>query len=348
MSNETELWLQTNVLVGDCSIHGNPWHSPGVRVTKNDSTNLYPGAVPIKRVRELLGFPVELIPHTYTLTTGPLAGKTFTRGQDLVHAGTGHLFGTFAEGYTDHPYAETLIDNVATIVGDSTGDLHVDSAGLLAMGGQAWLSLSTAGLLSTPEGVDYWPHILASTSRDGTLSTTYKAVNTMVVCDNTRAMALGEKTPTFKIKHTKYSLTKLADAKAALGLLEQSADGFAAEVKMLCEQTVTDAQWAAFVEALAPITDATKPAGITRAESQRARLTELYKSDERCAPWTGTAFGALQAANVNYLWDRGTRGAGDDEQNAKADRVISEAIRGKLDTVEQSYATTLGGILANA
>jgi phage/plasmid-like protein (TIGR03299 family) len=210
------------------------------------------------------------------------------------------------------------------------------------------LSIATSGLLSV-EGVDYWPHIIAATSCNGKRATTYKAVNTLAVCDNTLAMAMGERNgAAFKLKHTKYSAAKLADAREALRLLDLTGDAMAEQIKALCAQTVTDAQWSAFVQAIAPITDDTKAAGVTRAEREREELATLYNGDPRVEPWRGTAFGALQAANVHDLWFRGTRGAGEDAQQAKADRVISEAIAGKLAEREQANANTLQAILANA
>lgn len=356
MSKETIEWLQSRVLVGDCNIHGNPWHSGDIKVTKNDSTNLYPDAVPVKRVRSLFDFPVVAAPVQFELPEIVEDGKVTQKAQlitsdrvAVAHGQTGELFGVFADSYVVHPYTEVLLDNVSKIVSESAGDLHIDSAGLLAGGAEAWLSISTTGLLTTPQGVQYFPHIIASTSHNGTLATTYKAVNTMVVCDNTRAQALTEKTPGMKIKHTKYSANKLTEVANALGLLHAASDNFAAEVELLCAQPVTDAQWHEFVKVVAPISEDTKKAGVTRAETMREELTSLYVGDPRCEPWHGTAFGALQAVNVYDLWMRGTRGAAEGlDKFVKADRVRREAITGKLDTREQERANALALILANS
>lgn len=343
MSRQTIDWLRTKVLVGDCDLHGNPWHSADVKVTTDNTTNLYPGAVPVNSVRKLFDFPILSSPVQFA---GPDGNLITTDRQAVFHGATGDLFGIFTDGWQLHPYTATLLDNTATIVQESAGDLHVDSAGLLANGAEAWLSIATQGLLSV-HGVDYWPHIIAATSCNGKRATVYKAVNTLAVCDNTLAAAMGENGATFKLKHTKYSVAKLADARDALQLLDLTGDAMAAQITELVSQTVTDQQWAAFVEALAPITDDTKAAGRTRAEREREELATLYNGDPRVEPWRGTAFGALQAANVHDLWFRGTRNAGDDAQQAKADRVISEAIAGKLAERETERANTLQAILAN-
>jgi phage/plasmid-like protein (TIGR03299 family) len=251
------------------------------------------------------------------------------------------VFGVFKESYVAHQYGETLLDDVASIVGESAGDLHVDSAGLLAGGAEAWVSISTKSLLSTPQGVEYYPHILAATSLNGTLATSWRAVNQMVVCDNTRDMAMGERNgSSFKVKHTRYSVAKLESARQALGLIVATSDDFEAEVKRLCEQEVTDAQWSAFVQAYAPLADDAGKRATTMAEATRERLSELWNADPRVSVWKGTAFGALQAANTFEVWDRQVRGA-----TVNADRQVREAITGKLSEREDANAALLSKVL---
>lgn len=332
-------------LIGDIDVHGRPWmhRSTVTPVTDDETSPLYPGAVPVAHIRELFArYEVGSFPLMFQLPDGTIV--TDDTRQVIADNSTNLVHGVFASGYEIHPFGSTLIDGLAHIVGDSPGDVHFDSAGILANGAEGWVSLSTSGLLSTPEGVDYWPHILAASSHNGTLSSTFKAVCQMVVCDNTRDMALGEKTPQFKIKHTRYSARKLNDARDALGLLANVSDNFAAEVKVLCEQTVTDSQWSAYISELAPITDDMTANKITRAENFRAAVTQLYKSDVRAATWYGTAFGALQAVNTYSLWERkNMRGDATPQE-----RMTRDALTGALGKREQEAANTLGLILVSA
>ena len=69
---------------------------------------------------------------------------------------------------------------------------------------------------------------------------------------------------------------------------------FAGEVKQLCATTVTDRQWATFVDAHVPFLDhQRKPLNgraKTMAKKKRARL-------DRVSPWAGTAYEVMQAVN---------------------------------------------------
>ncbi len=48
--------------------------------------------------------------------------------------------------------------------------------------------------ITTPEGVAFRPNLLATTSFDGSIATTYKRTVTDTMCDNTRELALSEST----------------------------------------------------------------------------------------------------------------------------------------------------------
>jgi hypothetical protein len=76
-------------------------------------------------------------------------------------------------------------------------------------------------------------------------------------------------------------------------------------VAELTNTTVTDSQWAAFQDSLeltALVDDKGQPkekASRTHAMNRRAELEQLYRYDDRCKAWTGTAFGVLQAVNTH-------------------------------------------------
>jgi phage/plasmid-like protein (TIGR03299 family) len=250
-------------------------------------------------------------------------------------------------GYQIHGFEETLIERVARIVGESTGDLHIDSAGVLADGAEGWVSIATGSLLSTPEGVNYYPHLLASSSHNGTLASTIQAVNTMTVCDNTRAMALGEgreNGTVTRTRHSKMSAARLErgedEARQAMGLIVAAGEEFAAEIKRQCEMTVTDAQWDDFLAALSPLKEDAKPAAITRVDNFRDAVSLLYRKDARVAQWQGTAFGALQALSTWDLWERQAYGSTD-----HAARNMRESITGEVAKREQERASALMAVL---
>jgi hypothetical protein len=80
------------------------------------------------------------------------------------------------------------------------------------------------------------------------------------------------------------------------------ADEFAAEVQQMCAITVTNDQWAKFLDAHAPRLDVKgeplKGRSLTMADNKRDALYRLYRHDHRVARWTGTAQGVLQAVNT--------------------------------------------------
>jgi phage/plasmid-like protein (TIGR03299 family) len=115
---------------------------------------------------------------------------------------TGAVMGIFGAGYTRHQYREWLLTTVADLLDD---DLAISSAGLLRGGAIAWVEISMPDPITTPEGVVFRPKLLATTSFDGSIATTYKGTVTDVVYDNTRELALAESGQEFKVKDPRNS-----------------------------------------------------------------------------------------------------------------------------------------------
>ena len=140
----------------------------------------------------------------------------------------GAVLGLFKDGYQMHQYDQWLLTTVADILDDS---LSISSAGLLKQGAIAWVEVSVPETITTPEGFDFRPNLLATTSFDGSIATTFKRTVTATVCDNTRELALAEHGQDYKVKHSRYSTAKLGEARQALAMVHTLADDFAAEVQ---------------------------------------------------------------------------------------------------------------------
>lgn len=178
------------------------------------------------------------------------------------------------------------------------------------------MSVEVPDTITTPEGVQYRPNLLAVSSLDGTLATTYKRVVTNVVCDNTMNAGLREKGQQFKVKSTRHSMGRLADARDALGIVHTIADDFAAEVAELCAQDFTDRQFDKLVEDMTPFDrDAKNTRGETMAMRKRDKLHDLWSSDERVVTWRGTAYGAWQAFNTYQHHEGPIKGGNRPERN---------------------------------
>jgi phage/plasmid-like protein (TIGR03299 family) len=355
MSRETLKHLNTNTLIGNTAHRGTAWHYRAEE--QGEESNHYPGPIPVADVERRL-FHWEAVSRriaveapatveTMTHLTGEGNPARWIEVQDRQAIcrsddTTGQVMGIFAPGYAMHQYREWLLTTVANILDD---DLSISSAGLLRDGAIAWVEVSVPESITTPEGVTFRPNLLATTSFDGSIATTFKRTVTDTVCDNTREMALAEQGQTYKVKHSRYSQAKLADARAALAMIHTLADDFAAEVAKLCAITVTPRQWDRFLDAHVPRLDGKngeqlKGRALTLVDRKRDALNRLYRYDDRVAPWAGTAQGVVKAINTYEHHEGTVRGASRPERNMR------RAVTGDFGKVDRSTVATLERVLA--
>lgn len=353
MSKETLTHLNTNTLIGHTAQRGTAWHYRAEE--QGDESNHYEHEIPVEDVqRRLFNWsaesrpiaaeqPADLSTMTHLDPSGQPARWVSVEGkQAIVRSDNDHVMGIFAEGYERHQYDEWLLTSVANILDE---DLTISSAGLLKQGAVAWVEVSIPESMTTPEGVEFRPNLLATTSFDGSIATTYKRTITAVVCDNTRELALAEKGQQLKVKHSRNSRLKLAEARDALHVVHQVANAFAEEVRELCATEVSPRQWQTFLEVVAPLDDPrTKERltgrSLTAALKKQESLVRLYRSDIRVAPWAGTAYGVLQAINTYEHHDRTVRGAD------RAARNMLRTVMGDFGDVDRSSWSKLSAVLA--
>jgi phage/plasmid-like protein (TIGR03299 family) len=295
LSRETFEWLNQYTLIGFTDKRGNAWHYR--EAMQGAESNHYPGAIPVDDVlRRLFNFTVDE-QELYILTD---TGFQVVPGRKaMVTSDSQDVLGIFKPGYRGHQYQEWLVDYVSYLI---DGDLGIGSAGLLRNRGQAWLSIEVPENIVTKEGVEFRPNLVAMTSFDGTLATSYGRKITAVVCDNTLDIARGEKGQEFKVKHSKYSEMRIQDAREALNIVFSMADDFADEVATLTSWKVSDVEWEKLLDIEVPLVnekgEKLEGRGLTTASNKREQLSILYKNDRRAAPWTGTAYGVLAAFNT--------------------------------------------------
>ena len=241
MSQETMTWLNENVLVGFTAKRGHAWHY------RQGADNHYVGAIPVEDVENrLFDWQAERWqPQAIKMDENGIESITDHGRIAIVRPDTREILGYFTEGYEIHQYDEWLLESVATILDD---ELSIGSAGLLRKGAVAWVQVEVPENIETPEGVVFRPHLLAATSLDGSLSTTYKRTITNVVCDNTMAAGLSESGQTLKIRHSRNSAVRIQEARDALAIVHSTADDFAAEVAQLTAVKMDPVQWSDFVE----------------------------------------------------------------------------------------------------
>ncbi|MCP2341153.1 DUF932 domain-containing protein [Actinomadura rupiterrae] len=329
MSRETLQWLNANTLIGFTDQRGTAWHYRAD--LQAAEPNHYPGPVPVDDVKRRL-FHWEAVPAP-VLVRHPGTGQILQVPDRTAYlrSDTGHVMGIFSDAYQPHPYAEWLLDTVARILDD---DLAIGSAILLRGGAVACVSVEVPDSITTPEGVQFRPHLLAATSFDGSLATTFKRAVTNVVCDNTMAVGLAEHGQHIKIKHSRYSPLRLAEARQALNIVYQTADEFTAQVAALCAAEVSEPEWRRFLDAHVPLPDA-QGAARTLAGRKRDTLNQLWARDARVAPWRGTAYGVVQAVNTYTHHQQRVRGA------VRAERNALRAITGGVDELDTATLHTL-------
>jgi phage/plasmid-like protein (TIGR03299 family) len=258
--------------------------------------SLYPGPVPIEDVSERL-FNWEAVSCPSYVEIGG-AMKSDPAWRVILRSDTEATLGHVKKGYKIHQYPEWLVSNVEQLLDD---DLEVGSAGLLRDGAMAWVSVEVPENIRTPEGVEFRPHLLAAAAHDTSLATTYKRAITLITCENKLSAALREDGQHVKVRHRKNSLGKLAEVREALGIVYETAEVFAAQVARLCAVKVTPTQWDALLDRFAPVKAEDGKRPTPAAVRKRETLQLMWTSDERVAPWQGTAFGAFQAVNTYQL-----------------------------------------------
>lgn len=348
MSQETSKWLHDNVLVGFEEKRGKAWWNRSGKDSQG-RPNHFNGPVPTERVNDLFGWRALSLPFSIKLpeyiTPDGVNGarRIEVPGRiAVVREDTGDVLGVFKDSYETHQFSEALVDNVSGIVDESKGDLAIGSAGLLKNGAVGWLQLDMPENMTTVNGVEFRPHLLATSSHDGTLATTYVRTVTAVVCDNTLTAALGEGGDRVKIKHSKYSALALGRARDVLGIVHGIGDEFAREVAALSKIKVSAAAFSRFVTAWAPMPeDAEKnKRAATVAENKRAALTEMWKGDPRVTPWKGTGFGVVQAVNTYGIHSAALRNGSKDEGRNAAERFDRAILAAADGTMGQALANT--------
>lgn len=339
MSQETLEWLNNNVLTG--FIEDREKWAGGWGGFKDDNfrpwfadenySGGYPGPIPVDAINERLFNWQAVEAPLYMRVPCDDISKCDGIGDDgnayrnvvvpdwkaIARSDNDFMFKPFKDGYTVHQYSAWLLDEVAAIIDD---EVQPDSAGLLQNGGIAWVSVSLPeSVVSEKTGFALRTRILAFTSHNGRHSTTYMASDSAPVCDNsldvTIAGADGRK---IKVKHSRYSALKIANARDALGILFKANEQSMAFFDALAEWEVTNAHFKAMLDVMYPVPEPVIEKGQqttgskraqTIAENKRGALAKMYVADPRASVWHGTALGVLQAFNTWEQQDGNERGA---------------------------------------
>lgn len=329
MSRETIQWLNQNTLIGFTEKRGRAWHY------RQGNDNHYAAGIPVEDVRtRLFNWHAEEQPLIVGETV-PDDGELVLPGAPVpgfkawIHPKTGDVLGVHKKTRALHQYDEWLLDTTAAVLDD---DLQIGSAGLLQGGKVAWVQVEVPDTVETPEGVTFRPFILARSSMDGSVATTFSRSVTNTVCDNTMAIAAtehGGQRVTFRASGN--SDVKLGEARDALGIVYTAADDFARQVAELSSIHFSERSFEELLKLEIPgekPEPGAKPREVgtwKRVQERREYVRDMYHFDARVAPWQGTALGAWQTFNTYDQHERKVR------TDNRVERNQLQMVRGQQD-----------------
>jgi phage/plasmid-like protein (TIGR03299 family) len=299
MSAESLTWLNTMTLQGYKETRGTAWHYDAG--SQGEEDNHYPGAIPPADIKRRLFYWVatEGAVKARVKAGGKWKTTTVTGKKALSHPETGEVFSIVGSGFQVHNYWQWLVENFKTILDADGKDLGIGSAGLLKGGAQAWVQIELPESIEGPGGIVHRPFLTGSAVLDGSRSTSYSTGSVLAVCDNTLSSALASACDMIKYPHRSGTEFKAQDVRDVLKILFEQADEVNAELDQLLNVPVSDAKWEQFVTAhIGKDRPAEAGRGQVNWDTTHDGLTELWKNDPMVAPWTGTAFGALQAVST--------------------------------------------------
>jgi len=354
MTQETMRDLQVNTLIGMTAQRGNAWHRRDDLRKNEDGTymecNHYEGFIPVADVqRRLFNWLPQSLEVAYLkpcevdeadfITAQGVAVKVIesqAARRGVLRDDTGYDLGIFKTAI-HQSYGITLIQQAERLTGSVLG---ISSAGLLAKGGRAWVEFSLPETLhDAKSGFDYRPNLLKADSMDGSISQTSGRTINATVCDNTLSWNLLEANKAgvlFRRKHTR-NFADFQDERDALGILEATNEEFVSELHALLDREVTTQQVGKVLDIVIPIPEDEGRAR-TVALNKRDRWWDLYTSDDRCAPWQGTAFGAVQ---TNNTWDHWLSQI----QGSRSERNTWRAIKGEQAESDRKFVAALESVL---
>lgn len=273
----------------------------------------------------------------------PVKAVVTQGAQGIVRSDDFTELGRHKASYRIHDYKVWLIRNVSNVLQDT---LRILSALTLKNGSQAAVEIGLdESMHDGKSGLDFWPFLLAHTSMDGSVATSYSAFNRILQCDNMFTSLHAEAREAkrqYKIKHTSQSMSvdTISGVRQALSILEQSATGMTDYVHELIGIKLTRPQWHKVLDIIEPLApEGSSKAKVTKTENRRDAIDAVYTSDPMSAPWSGTAFGAVQAFNTYQHHYAPVRSV------SRLERVYDRAIRGEFAEADSMMLTAVAKVL---
>lgn len=227
------------------------------------------------------------------------------------------------------------------------GSAKYETAGALGLGERVWLQVAVEGDIAIKgkggkdSGDTLQRYILMANTHDGSSPLLIATTIVRVVCQNTLTAAIKSANEMFKVRHTKSIGGKVADAREALGIINESYVELEAKLQKLANIKVSDKAFEGFIGSLGFNVDADKGKG----KGQVDALKALFGGEGMGATLEtakGTAWGALNAVTQYVDYDRPTRvtKAGSFKTESEA-RLASQWFGSGLDLKEKALEKAL-------
>lgn len=258
----------------------------------------YEGGLTFETIRdELLSWSaIEGELTTTVLTPDGVTTAVVPKHKAILRDDTHEVIGVVGKSFAIHQPREWVADNLERLL--SGTELAVQSAGTANHGAQVWMQVANPENRVGPGGFEFRPFILAATGLDGSLSTIYKKNTIAIVCENTyRASLRKSESMEIRLRHTANSAFRLGEVRDTLAIVFETGDEFERELEELLAIKVSDRAFEQIVGKLTGgSTDSVRSKSIS--ERKAGELVNLWRNDNRVAPWNGTGLGAMQAIST--------------------------------------------------
>jgi phage/plasmid-like protein (TIGR03299 family) len=246
------------------------------------------------------------------------------------------FLGTVGEDYKviNHATGFELVDAMM----QTADGAHYETAGVLGAGEVVW-GLADLGLAARI-GDDVQQHyLLFCTSHDGSYSYQLRHSLTRVVCQNTLNASLSEKgRASFKIRHTKSAMTRVAEAHKALEAIAGDVHSIEEKLRILADRRVTRESITTIMDRIFPKREVDGvQVDSTRRDNTIADVLALFENNDgdKFPEQRGTAYNLLNAVTEYTDHVRATQnngramsamfGSGDKLKSYTLQTILAEA-----------------------
>jgi phage/plasmid-like protein (TIGR03299 family) len=330
-------------------VYGGRW------IGKGEVTREYEGSIPVGDIYkglldwEPLAVPnANLIPvsldEPFDTIVGGQAYKVSVRPDHkaIVRSDNHRSLGVFKDGYDSTGYKGLMQWTQDTLYGGMTNY----ATGLLGGGTRFFTQFGLDETMHDGKsGLDFLPFVLFQSSLDGSLANSWSAGSLIAICDNMFAgikassAAAGRQ---MKLKRSRYGLSeaRMSDLRSVLAVTELETQSMTDFLHATVEVPVSKSQFVKVLDEIIPLPKGeVSKAAVTKSGNRRDAVTALYHNSPMVEPWTGTAFGVIQAFNTYAHHGQSVRGA------SRVERVYDRVLRGDMAQSDTAVMAALDKVL---